>query len=95
MAAKRAAKRAHKRRTLYYALVVFKSPEALEKLRDSKYLQKKVNARAKRDIGFAANPFLEGEDGLVPGESSEDDDLDPAEREKRRKHSEHKKKMEA
>lgn len=91
---KRAARRAHKRRTLYYALVVFKTADALEKLKDSKYLQKKINTKAKRDIGYAANPFLEGEDNLVPGESSEDEDLEPEEREKRKKHLEHKRKLE-
>lgn len=58
-------------------------------------MQKKINAKAKRDIGFAANPFIDGENDLVPNESSEDEDLDPEEREKRRKFQDHKKKIEA
>jgi len=36
---KKAQRRAHKRRTLHYALIVFKSEEAIEKLSDSKWLQ--------------------------------------------------------
>jgi len=92
---KRAARRAHKRRTLYYALIVFKTAESLEKLKNSKFLQKKINARAKRAVGFTANPFLEGEEALVPGESEEDEDLDDEEREKRRKLLEHKRNLAA
>jgi len=41
---KRAARRADKRRTLFYALVVFKTEEALAKLKNSRFLQKKLNA---------------------------------------------------
>ena len=74
---------------------MFKTPEALEKLRDSKYLQKRVNAKAKRDVGFAANPFIDGEENLMPNESSEDEDLDQDEKEKRQAAIAHRKKMEA
>mmetsp|Transcript_31445 Transcript_31445/g.41644 ORF Transcript_31445/g.41644 Transcript_31445/m.41644 type:complete len:211 (+) Transcript_31445:134-766(+) len=92
---KRASKRAHKRRTLHYALVVFKSAEALAKLSNSRFLQKAINTRAKREVGFAANPFLDGEEKLVPGEDSEDEDLAPEERKKRREEKERKRKLEA
>ena len=82
---KRAQRRAHKRRTIYYALVVFKTSEALEQLADSKFIQKKINAHAKKQVGFAANPFLAGEESLIPRDSEEEDDLDDEEREERRK----------
>ena len=73
---RRAQRRAHKRRTIYYALVVFKTAEALEKLQDPKFLQKKINAVAKKSVGFHSNPFLVGEDALMPRDSEEDEDLD-------------------
>ena len=92
---KRMAKRAHKRRVLYYALVTFKTAEAVEKLSDSKYLQKKVNAIAKKRIGFSANPFLTGEEKLIPDDDELEEDMDDEEREKRRKLLEHKRKVEA
>ena len=47
------------RRTLYFAIVVFKSQESVDKLlADSKYLQGKVNRHAKKQVGFMTNPFL-------------------------------------
>ena len=58
-------RRAHNRRIVYYALVVFKTAESLDKLRDSKFLQKKINNQARKSVGFAANPFLAGESDLV------------------------------
>lgn len=58
---KRMGRRSHNRRVVYYALIVFKHEESLDKLRDSKFLQKKVNNQAKKQVGFAANPFLAGE----------------------------------
>lgn len=70
---KRASRRAHKRRTLYYALVVFKTAESLELLSNSKFLQKRINTKAKRDVGYAANPFLDGEDKLMPQNEDEED----------------------
>ena len=92
---KRVARRSHKARTLYYALIVYKTQEALEKLKNSKFLQKQVNSVASKRVGFEANPFLVGEDGLVPNESDEDDDLDDDEREKKRAFLEHKRRVEA
>ena len=93
-------KRADKKRVIYFALVVFKSAESLTKLSDSKFLQKKVNTLAKKQVGYTANPFLAGEDKLVPGAApgdseDEDEDLTPEEREQKRKEREHRKKMEA
>ena len=73
---KRMSRRAHNRRTIYYALVVFKTAESLERLAESKFLQTKINAAAKSKIGFTANPFLTGEENLIPNESDEDDGLD-------------------
>ena len=71
---------------------MFKTAEALEKLNNSKYLQKHVNTRAKRQVGYTANPFLEGE--VMPGEESEDEDLPQEERDKIRALKERKRKLE-
>ena len=50
------------RRTLYFAIVVFKTEESCDKiLDDSKFLQGKINRHARRANGFMANPFLAGE----------------------------------
>ena len=92
---KRAAKRAHKKRVLYYALVVFKTAEAVERLGDSKFLQKKINAQAKKNIGFSANPFLKGEEQLIPDDDEMEEDMDEEEKEQRRKFLAHKRKVEA
>ena len=61
---------------MYYALVVFKTEEALERLGDSKFLQTKINTIAKKAIGFAANPFLAGEEQMLQEESEDDGDED-------------------
>ena len=92
---KRTQRRAHKKRILYYALVVFKTAESVEKLRESKYLQKKVNALAKRTMGFEANPFLKGEEHTIPQNDSDDSDLDDEERAERKKFEEYKRSVEA
>ena len=92
---KRMSRRAHNRRTIYYALVVFKTAESLERLAESKFLQTKINAAAKTKIGFTANPFLAGEENLIPNESDDEDDLDEEAREKKRKELEYKRKVEA
>ena len=80
---------------MHYALVVYKTPEALDKLSESRFLQKKINAHAKRTIGFAANPFLTGEEKLIPQNDSDDSDMDEEERAKRKEDEDHRKKMEA
>ena len=92
---KRAQRRSHKKRILHYALIVFKTSEAVEKLTDSKFLQKKINAIAKKNVGFSANPFLVGEDNLMPQNDSDDEDLDDEAKEKKRKFLEHKRSVEA
>ena len=66
---------------MHYALVVFKTSEAIDKLKESKFLQKKINAHAKKTFNFAANPFLTGEDKLVPQNDSDDSDMDEEEKE--------------
>lgn len=92
---KKTQRRSHKKRILHYALIVFKSADAVEKLSDSKFLQKKINSHAKKTVGFAANPFLAGEENLIPQNDSDDEDLDDEEKEKRRKFQEHKRSIEA
>ena len=58
----RASKKKNKR-TVHFALVVFKSAESVEKLlADSKFLQSKVNKAAAKTIGFGMNPFLKHTD---------------------------------
>jgi len=65
----RASKKKNKR-TVNFALVVFKDPTALEKLlADSKFLQHKVNKAAAKTIGFGLNPFLKHTDFRDPNES--------------------------
>lgn len=46
-------------------------------------------------VGFTANPFLDGEDALVPDGSDEDEDLDEEERAQKKHLKERKKKLEA
>ena len=65
--------------------MVFKTADALEKLGDSKFLQKKINSVAKKSVGFHSNPFLAGEDALMPRDSEEDEDLDEEQKEEKRK----------
>jgi hypothetical protein len=74
--------------------VVFKTAESLEKLSDSKFLQKKINTHAKKSVGFLANPFLAGEDALMPRDSEEDEDLDDEQKEAKRELMEKKRKLE-
>jgi len=68
------ASRKKQKRTLHFALVVFKKPESVDALlKDSKMLQKKVNKIANKAIGFMHNPFLKGEENLMSdGEGSEE-----------------------
>ena len=58
-------RRAHKR-IIYYALVVFKEASSVEDImKDGKLVQRKVNANAKKQVGYMANPFLAGEAALM------------------------------
>ena len=64
------------RRTLYFAIVVFKNDESVDKiLGDSKFLQGKVNRHAKKQIGFMANPFLAGEQDLLNSDSEAEEEV--------------------
>ena len=55
----RASRRKNKR-TLHFALVVYKEADACQRvLEDSKFLQAKINKAARSTIGFAKNPFLD------------------------------------
>lgn len=60
------------RRTLYFAIVVFKSEESVDKLiNDSKFLQGKVNRLARKQVGFMTNPFLANETDLIRDNDSD------------------------
>ena len=64
------------RRSLYFAIVVFKSEDSVEKLlADNKYLQGKVNRAAKKQVGFMTNPFL-----TEQIDSDSEQDVDESER---------------
>ena len=66
-------RRAHKR-TIYFALVVFKEAASADKVvNDSKFLQNKINSLAKRDVGYQANPFLMAGGTFGTGEIMEED----------------------
>jgi hypothetical protein len=60
-----------KRRTVYFALVVFKSAEdARVIVSDPKVLQAKVNKLMRKSVKFSSNPFAD--EDSVGGESEED-----------------------
>ena len=72
------------KRTLYFAIIVFKKSEALEKLlgaEGARYLQGKVNKAATKSVKFSENPFLK--DANVDHINSEEDEETPEERKKR------------
>ena len=68
------------KRTVYFAIVVFKSSESLAKLTsasESSYLQAKVNSAAQKQMRFSENPFLKTAFNIIPDgaeESSEDEE---------------------
>jgi hypothetical protein len=62
-----------KRRTVYFALVVYKNAEDVNLvLNDPKFLQAKVNKLMRKSVKFSSNPFadeadpMESEDELTP-----------------------------
>jgi len=72
------------KRTLYFAIIVFKRAECLEKLLSqdgARYLQGKVNKVAAKSIRFSENPFLR--DAKVDHIDSEQEEESPEERQKR------------
>ena len=77
----KASRRAHKR-TIYFALVVYKKEESAALLGDSKFLQTKVNTMARKQIGFMANPFLTGEDKTLVESDAEGSDAERAREDK-------------
>ena len=56
---------------MYFALVVFKKPESLVLLSESKFLQTKVNTYARKSVGYMANPFLAGEKNMMDEDEGE------------------------
>ena len=56
---------------MYFALVVFKKPDSLMLLSESKFLQTKVNTYARKSVGYMANPFLAGEKNMMGDEEGE------------------------
>ena len=66
------------RRTLYFAIVVFKSEDSVDRLiNDTKFLQGKINRLAKKQVGFMSNPFLENATDLMrDGADSDESESD-------------------
>ena len=69
-----------KRRTVYFALVVYKKVEDCKVvLNDPKFLQGKVNKLMKKSVKFSSNPFAAEEDDVSEKESENEDDKVTAE----------------
>lgn len=80
----RASKKKQKR-TLYFAIIVFKGPESVTKLfgaNTSQYLQGRVNKQAEKNLRFTENPFLAK--AKVDFIASEDDEPETAEERQKR-----------
>ena len=81
----RASRRKNKR-TIHFALVVFKEAESCARvLEDSKFLQSKVNKSARQTIGFTKNPFLDKELEAEEHSDSEISETELAARENKEK----------